>query len=294
MSCHAGGCDQRWEAVLGDRRGGRGADGAVRSGGVHLPAQRAADPDPGRGDDPGARARAGGDGRDGARRPGHGAVRPAARAARAGRAGRSALWARLPGARLLAWTPDGRLLVSRPAAGDVVALTPGAGQPRADDARRRPDPAARPRLRRRHALRRRERPGRRLPLRRRRGRPAPRSSSPGCPTRRARSCTGPTRTRSRAWRWAPTARSTSRSAPRATSPRRTATPTRSAPRSCGYTGWRRARGLRPRGAQRHRARRRPDGAVWTAVNNRDNIAYPYDRDYDGDGASDLGEVLQAT
>ncbi|AEV85891.1 gluconolaconase [Actinoplanes sp. SE50] len=35
------------------------------------------------------------------------------------------LWAELPGARLLAWTPDGRLLVSRPGAGDVVALTPG-------------------------------------------------------------------------------------------------------------------------------------------------------------------------
>ena len=27
----------------------------------------------------------------------------------------------------------------------------------------------------------------------------------------------------------------------------------------------------------------PDGGVWTAVNNRDNIGYPYDRDYDGDG-----------
>ena len=36
------------------------------------------------------------------------------------------LWARLPGARLAAWTPDGRLLVSRPASGDVVALTPAA------------------------------------------------------------------------------------------------------------------------------------------------------------------------
>lgn len=35
----------------------------------------------------------------------------------------------------------------------------------------------------------------------------------------------------------------------------------------------------------------PDGAVWTAVNNRDNIAYPEDRDYDGDGRSDQGEVL---
>lgn len=37
------------------------------------------------------------------------------------------VWARVPGARLLAWTPDQRLLVSRPGAGDVVALTPGAG-----------------------------------------------------------------------------------------------------------------------------------------------------------------------
>jgi glucose/arabinose dehydrogenase len=35
----------------------------------------------------------------------------------------------------------------------------------------------------------------------------------------------------------------------------------------------------------------PDGAVWTAVNNRDNIAYPYDRDYTGDGRSDRGQVL---
>jgi glucose/arabinose dehydrogenase len=37
------------------------------------------------------------------------------------------LWASLPGARLLAWSPDGKLLVSRPKVGDVVALTPGAG-----------------------------------------------------------------------------------------------------------------------------------------------------------------------
>jgi glucose/arabinose dehydrogenase len=37
----------------------------------------------------------------------------------------------------------------------------------------------------------------------------------------------------------------------------------------------------------------PDGAVWTAVNNRDNLSYPFDRDYDGDGRSDEGEVLPA-
>jgi glucose/arabinose dehydrogenase len=37
------------------------------------------------------------------------------------------VWARVPGARLLAWTPDRRLLVSRPKNGDVVELVPGAG-----------------------------------------------------------------------------------------------------------------------------------------------------------------------
>jgi glucose/arabinose dehydrogenase len=38
------------------------------------------------------------------------------------------VWARVPGARLLAWAPDGRLLVSRPADGDVVALSPDASR----------------------------------------------------------------------------------------------------------------------------------------------------------------------
>lgn len=43
------------------------------------------------------------------------------------------VWARVDKARLEAWTPDGRLLVSRPDAGDVQLLTPGS------------DPAATPR-----------------------------------------------------------------------------------------------------------------------------------------------------
>ena len=37
------------------------------------------------------------------------------------------VWARVPSARLLAWTPGGRLLVSRPKSGDVVELLPSQG-----------------------------------------------------------------------------------------------------------------------------------------------------------------------
>lgn len=37
----------------------------------------------------------------------------------------------------------------------------------------------------------------------------------------------------------------------------------------------------------------PDGSVWGAINNRDNIGYPWHRDYDGDGSDDYGKVLQA-
>jgi glucose/arabinose dehydrogenase len=36
----------------------------------------------------------------------------------------------------------------------------------------------------------------------------------------------------------------------------------------------------------------PNGGVWTAVNNRDNIQYPDKADYDGDGKQDQGEVVQ--
>ena len=35
----------------------------------------------------------------------------------------------------------------------------------------------------------------------------------------------------------------------------------------------------------------PDGAVWTAVNNRDQMPYPYHRDWNGDGTDDYGTVL---
>ena len=37
----------------------------------------------------------------------------------------------------------------------------------------------------------------------------------------------------------------------------------------------------------------PDGAVWTAVNNRDNIPYPFDRPYGGTSGSSRGDVIDA-
>jgi glucose/arabinose dehydrogenase len=37
----------------------------------------------------------------------------------------------------------------------------------------------------------------------------------------------------------------------------------------------------------------PDGSVWTAVNNRDNIQYPFDRPYGDDSGSSRGEVIEA-
>ena len=37
----------------------------------------------------------------------------------------------------------------------------------------------------------------------------------------------------------------------------------------------------------------PDGAVWTAVNNRDNIQYPFDRPYAGVSGSSRGQVIPA-
>lgn len=42
------------------------------------------------------------------------------------------VWARMPKPRLAAWTPDGSLLVSVPSAGEVVALRPGNGSPTQD------------------------------------------------------------------------------------------------------------------------------------------------------------------
>lgn len=37
----------------------------------------------------------------------------------------------------------------------------------------------------------------------------------------------------------------------------------------------------------------PGGALWVVVNNRDNVAYPHRRDFDGDGRDDYGRVMPA-
>ncbi|BBZ20157.1 PQQ-dependent sugar dehydrogenase [Mycolicibacterium gadium] len=51
------------------------------------------------------------------------------REARVPRGWTLSVWARLPKPRLAAWAPDGALLISVPSAGEVVALRPGAGSP---------------------------------------------------------------------------------------------------------------------------------------------------------------------
>ena len=137
------------------------------------------------------------------------------------------------------------------------------------------------------ALRGRERPGGRLRLPRRGGRPSARLVVDGLPDAKSPDLRGAyahalksvaVGARRRGLRLGRLDRQHLGGGPRA--------PTRSGRPSCGCR----------RAAGRRRSSRRgvrngtglavdPDGAVWTAVNNRDNIAYPYDRDYDGDGAA---------
>lgn len=202
------------------------------------------------------------------------------------------LWARVEGARLAAWTPDGRLLVSRPESGDVQVLTPG------------DDPAAAPQ--RRDLV-----TGLRLPHG---------LAFDGDTLYVAES------DRVTAYRYADGAVSGRRTVvsglPDASTPElrgayahalksvavgddgalyvsvgstgntsaedRSASPERAAIlRVQDGTTTVFARGVR-NGTGLAVA---PDGAVWTAVNNRDQIAYPYDRSFDGGGGSDLGAVL---
>ena len=190
------------------------------------------------------------------------------------------------------FAPDGALLVSRPGAGEVVRLVPGPDGPTSTTLVVRADPAPRDDVRRQHPLRRREQRRALLPLRGpgprhaddRRRRPA-RRTQPGAGRRlRARAQERRRRAgrRRSTSRWA--RRATSRPEDREADPQRAAIlrvpPGGGAPEPF-------ARGVR-NGTGLAVA---PDGAVWTAVNNRDNIPFPYDRPYGEDDGSARGRVI---
>jgi glucose/arabinose dehydrogenase len=205
------------------------------------------------------------------------------------------VWARVPGARLLAWTPDGRLLVSRPKSGDVVELVPGRGGTA---------PAARTLvggLNQPHGLAFR---GDTLYV--------AESDQVDAFTYRDGAVTG----RRVVVEGLPDAKSPELGGAYAHALKSVAVgPDGALYVSVGSTGNisaqdrdadpQRASILRvPAAGGRPTVFARgvrngtglavdPDGAVWTAVNNRDNVEYPDDGDYDGDGEADLGRVLQA-
>ncbi|MEU8287467.1 gluconolaconase [Micromonospora sp. NPDC048905] len=205
------------------------------------------------------------------------------------------VWARVPGARLLAWTPDGRLLVSRPRSGDVLALVPGK------------DDAAPTRgtlisgLNQPHGLAFRGdtlyvaesdrvdsftyRTGvlsdRRVVVE-----GLPDAKSPELRGTYAHALKSVTVGRDGA------VYVSIGSTGNVSVEDRDAVPQRAAVLRVSAGGGRPevfARGVRNGTGLAVD----PDGAVWTAVNNRDNVAYPVDRDYDGDGTADQGRTLQA-
>ena len=206
-----------------------------------------------------------------------------------------ALWARVDGARLLAWTPDGRLLVSRPGAGEVIMLSPaldgvpgvatqqtllrGLNQPhgltfagstlyvaqsdQVDAYRYADGRVSEPRV---------VVSG------------LPNAKSPDLKGAYAHALKSVAVGRDGAVYVSVGSTGNVSAADRSAQPER-ATILRVAPGGGPARVF--ARGVR-NGTGLAIA---PDGAVWTAVNNRDNIGYPADRDYDGDGRSDLGRVL---
>ena len=226
------------------------------------------------------------------RRAGRRAAGRAARGARAGRLDDLAVGPRAaaPAGRLGAGRRPARLGAGR---GAVVRLRRGAVGGRVGAARRA-QPAARPGLRRDDALRRRERPvdaytyaggaatGRGSWSR------AARREEPGAGRAYAHAlksvAVGPD---GALYFSVGSHRQRLRRGPRRA--------TRSGPRSCGSRRAAARREAYARGVRNGTGLAvAPDGAVWTAVNNRDNIAYPYDRPYDGDGSgSSQGQVIPA-
>jgi glucose/arabinose dehydrogenase len=205
------------------------------------------------------------------------------------------VWARVPGARLLAWTPDDRLLVSRPKLGDVVELVPG----RADAAPSQNTLVSG--LNQPHGL---AFTGSTLYL--------AESDQVDSFTYRAGAVSG----KRVVIDGLPDAKSPELGGAYAHALKSVAVGTDGAIYvSIGSTGNVSAgdRDANPQRAAILRAAAGggtptvfargvrngtglavdPDGAVWTAVNNRDNVEYPDDGDYDGDGTGDRGRVLQA-
>jgi glucose/arabinose dehydrogenase len=203
------------------------------------------------------------------------------------------VWARVDGARLAAWTPDGRLLVSRPDSGDVQILTPGS------------DPAAAPRIGTLVA-------GLSLPhglafdgdtlyvaqsdrvdaydygdgaVSRRRTivDDLPDASTPELRGAYAHALKSVAVGDDGAVYVSVGSTGNVSAEDRTASPERAAILRVADGRTTVF-----ARGVR-NGTGLAVA---PDGSIWTAVNNRDRIQYPYDRSYDGGSGSDLGAVLQ--
>jgi glucose/arabinose dehydrogenase len=218
-----------------------------------------------------------------------------ARTVRAPKGWRVALWARVPGARLAAWTPDGSLLVSRPGAGDVVVLRPGTGGG-APEQRTLVDGLEQP-----HGLAfdgttlyvaesdridaysyaNGQVSGRRVVVD-----DLPDAKSPELGGHYAHALKSVTVGRD-GWLYFSIG-----STGNVSEEDRDADPQRATilrVRASGGTPEVYARGVRNGTGLAVD----PTGAVWTAVNNRDNIAYPFEKDYDGDGSADRDRVLQA-
>ncbi|GAA2753845.1 PQQ-dependent sugar dehydrogenase [Amnibacterium kyonggiense] len=203
------------------------------------------------------------------------------------------VWARLDGARLAAWTPDARLLVSRPGSGDVQVLTPGR------------DPAAPPTtatlvdgLTQPHGLAfagdtlyvaesdrvdaYRYADGR-VSDRRTVVDGLPDGSTPELRGAYAHALKSVAVGRDGSVYVSVGSTGNTSAEDRSSSPERAAILRVQDGRTTVF-----ARGVR-NGTGLAIA---PDGSVWTAVNNRDRVAYPYDRSYEGGGGSDRGAVLQ--
>lgn len=202
-----------------------------------------------------------------------------------------AVWARVPRARLAAWAPDGSLLVSRPAAGQVVRLTPGPGPATSAvllDGLRQPHGlsfagttlyVAESNQIVRYDYAAGAAAGRRIVV-------------PGLPDARSPELRGAYAHALKSVAVGPDGAVyfSIGSTGNISAEDRAATPPRAAilrvppgggPVETFATGVRNGTGLAVA----------PDGTVWTAVNNRDDIAYPYRRPYAGDAGSSYGKVI---